>query len=536
VSFGLFDFDRDTGQLRRDGAAVKLAPQPARVLGLLLSRPGELVSRDEFRRELWGDDTFVDFERGLNFCIAQVRSALGDSSENPRFIQTVPRRGYRFIAPVMEPAPATDPEVTVSGTVPGSGDSPRDEGLSPNSGTGVARWVAAVAVAGIALAIWWAWSARQAPSPAEARSGGGSVRIAVLPVVNLTGDTALDELTDGFTDEVITQLGAAAGDRLAVIARTSAMAYRDSRKSVADIARELDVNYVVEGTLRREGDALRINSRLVSVATQTAIAQFEEMLDRAGTARQTQEAHASIRLARNVASELLPTPLGNSETRPAFTSPAAWDRFLHANAAFNKGTAKDVRRAVVELDQAVSRDPTFAAAWARLAEAHHLLAMMGSASPADSYPGAQRAAQQAITLAPGQATSHLAHGPRAALVPLATFGRSRVLRTRISPQPEPGGGASRLRLGARRPRAPRRCHQAHHAGARSRSAVDTREQRRGVVVSAPAPTAGRHPRLSTHAGDRCRLARSAGVSRTLLHRAAALHCRVSSGARDTAGA
>jgi TolB-like protein/Tfp pilus assembly protein PilF len=234
--------------------------------------------------------------------------------------------------------------------------------------------------------------------------------VAVLPLLNLTGDATLNDFADGLTDEVITQLGTAAGDRLAVISRTSAMAYRDSRKSVADIARELDVSYVLEGALRREGDALRINNRLIAVSTQAAIAQFEEMLDRTSTALPTHEVHASIRIARNVASELLPAPLTHAEARPARTSAAAWDTFLQANAAMNRGTSPDIRRAVAGFEDTVTRDPQFAAAWARLAEAQHLLAMMGVAPPGDAYPAAQHAAQQAMRAAPDQANAHLANG------------------------------------------------------------------------------------------------------------------------------
>jgi TolB-like protein/DNA-binding winged helix-turn-helix (wHTH) protein/tetratricopeptide (TPR) repeat protein len=410
VCFGVFDFSVESGELRRDGTPVKLAPQPTRVLALLLSRPGEVVGRDEFRRELWGDDTFVDFERGLNFCITQVRSALGDASENPRFVQTVPKRGYRFIAPVSRPVPEIGDRPSFGGlspTLPSPPPSPATtRGRRPSRRR---TWWTAAAVVALAIVGWWVWGGRPAPGPARAQASAVPARVAVLPFANMTGDAGADYVADGLTDEVITQLGTLTRDRVAVIARTSVMTYRDSRKSVAEIGRELDVQYVVEGSIRRNGSALRVNGSLVAVSDQSAVARWEETFDSSAATPQQHETHASIRIARRAALELLPSldaPVGRAATADA----ALWNDFLAASALLNRGTPEEVQRAIQQLDGIVQREGRFAAAWAKLAEARHLLVMMGAMPPADAYPAAQRAAQHAVQADANLPSAHLAQG------------------------------------------------------------------------------------------------------------------------------
>ena len=389
VSFGLFDFDGERGELRRDGVVVKLAPQPARVLGLLISRPGELVSRDELRRELWGEDTFVDFERGLNFCITQARAALGDASDNPRFIQTVPRRGYRFIAPVAMPP------------VPSSSSDPDP----PASQSPLGRWLAAAAIAGVVLATW-AWGTRSSTHPVDPAM---PMRIAVMPFANLTGDPSADYLADALTDEVIMQLGTFGRNRLAVIARTSAMRYRTQQKSVTEIGRELDVAYVVESSVRRTGQSLRLSSSLVSVVSGTAVISWDDMFDAITGTAETQQTHAAIRVSRRIAAALLPEADTATAERSTLNT-AAWDAFLRASALLNSGTPNDIVNASAQLKDAVQRDPSFAAAWARLAEVEHLRVMMGQAAPVDAYPSAREAAARAIAGARNLPAAYLAEG------------------------------------------------------------------------------------------------------------------------------
>jgi TolB-like protein/DNA-binding winged helix-turn-helix (wHTH) protein/Tfp pilus assembly protein PilF len=398
LRFGLFDFDAAAGELRRDGDFVKLPPQPARLLASLLRRAGEVVTRDELRRELWGADTFVDFERSLNFCVQQVRAALGDSSDNPRFIQTVPRRGYRFIAPVSivtaheHPAPLKPPSSPLAFPVPRRH-----------------LWLAVPATTLIVLLLA-AWlipfniaAPRHTPAPASRPT-----RVVVLPFANLTGDESASYLADGLTDELIARLGAMGGDALAVIARTSAMTYRNTSKTITDIGKELDVAFVVEGSVRRDAGGLRISGSLVPVQQQTAIARWDESFDSGEGGADARNTFAAIRLARLVAIRLLPSAKVSAPQTTA--DPDAWDALLQANAAIERGTADDARRAVSSLEHAVTVDPGFAGAWAQLAQVKHLLVMMGVERPADAYARAQEAADSAVRLDPQLASAHIAHG------------------------------------------------------------------------------------------------------------------------------
>jgi TolB-like protein/DNA-binding winged helix-turn-helix (wHTH) protein/tetratricopeptide (TPR) repeat protein len=398
--FGLFDFEFRTGELRRDGQVVKLSPQPARVLALLLARPGEVVLRDELRSHLWGDDTFVDFERGLNFCILQVRSALGDSSDNPRYVQTVPRKGYRFIAPVARVAPVA-PDALVHRTAPSAPDAPS----APVAPASIWRPVAAIGAATLVLVAWLGWSGR---SP-DGAALPGRIRVAVLPFVNLTGDAGADYLADGLTDELITELGQLSPKRLAVIARTSAMTYRNTPKTVAQIGQELGVSFVVENSVRREAGGLRIGSNLIAARDQTPVAVWSELFGSDEAAPPASQTGAAIRMARLIALEMV-------DDRPADDAPrstpsvAAWNHLLRGRALMNRGTPDEVRRAIAELESAVSVDPRFATGWAKLAEARHLLVMMGAAAPTDAYPPAHDAAERALAADSRLADAHLAQG------------------------------------------------------------------------------------------------------------------------------
>lgn len=414
--FGLFEFAFRSGELRRDGQPVKLSPQPARVLALLLSRPGELVLRDELRSHLWGEDTFVDFERGLNFCILQVRGALGDSSDNPRFVQTVPRKGYRFIAPVTPvgppasattapspaPAPALSPAATIDASAAGKVGRPRAR-------TPLLAGAAALVVALAGLA-WLADALRvRTPHTPGVEASASRVRVAVLPVVNLTGDASADYLADGLTDELIAELGQLSPQRLAVIARTSAMSYRQTPKTVAQIARELNVRFVVESSLRREGSGIRIGSSLVAAADQSPVATWSETFgDGARTGAESQT-RAAIRMARLVARSLVPDRTAGDPPAGAGHA-AAWNRLIAGRALMNGGSAADVRRAIAAFEAATGEDPSLAAAWAKQAEARHVLVMMGAASPSEMYPAAREAAARAIRANPAMADSHLAQG------------------------------------------------------------------------------------------------------------------------------
>lgn len=454
--FGTFEFDLQRGELLREGRLVKLQPQPARLLALLVAHAGRVVLRDEIKTHLWGHDTFVDFERGLNFCILQVRTALGDQSDNPRFIQTVPRRGYRFIAPVWPqmsdgPQMARMPDEPQTPRVP---DEPRlaqidtlsassalseheTSALSPSS---VARetsapsapsaaretstpsapressvrsapsaawrlsaaqwWLAALLIGGVALVI--AGLIRRDPPASAAK-----IRLAVLPIENLTGDPDADYLADGLTDELIAQLGRLSPDRLGVISRTSVMAYRGAGKSVAEIGRELDVAFVVEGALRRDGSRVRVTSELVSTGDQTQI--WADAFERPDTDTVLLQTDVGARIAGALARELVPGTPGPGLPPPTRNADA-WDLYLRGRHFMNRGTPSDVAEAVRLFEAAVAQDPAFAAGWAQIAEARHLQVMIGSGSPLDAYPAAGDAARRALGLDGSLADAHVAAG------------------------------------------------------------------------------------------------------------------------------
>ena len=248
VRFGIFEADLDAGELRKNGARVHLQEQPFQVLGVLLERSGQLVSREDICRRVWGERTFVEFDHALNTAIKKIRIAIGDDAATPRYIETVPKRGYRFIAPIQAQV-----DVSASPVAPVV--------LSASAG---ARWkpifIGAVGVtvvlAGIGVLLLGG------PRGSDAR-GASQILLAVLPFENASGDAAQESLCDGITQEVITQLGHSNPSRLWVAARSKVLPYRNSTKPVSQIGRELGADYLMEGNLRRDGARVRVTAELI---------------------------------------------------------------------------------------------------------------------------------------------------------------------------------------------------------------------------------------------------------------------------------
>src|SRR6516225_3029892 len=262
VRFGVFEIDLQTGELRKQGLRIKLQEQPLQILVLLLQRHGEVVARDELRHRLWADDTFVDFDHSLNTAVMRLRETLGDSSENPVFIETVPKRGYRFIFPSVEvsTSPPEDREVKLieelrAGTslattaLPVSRLLPR-EPSSPKAAAAPSNLRKALKISAIVLASTVILSSLMALYIHEVSASKSRSRqipsLVVLPLENVSGDSSQDYFADGMTDELIARLAKIRS--LRVISRTTAMAYKDSRKPLSEIARDLRVDAVVEGT------------------------------------------------------------------------------------------------------------------------------------------------------------------------------------------------------------------------------------------------------------------------------------------------
>src|SRR5215207_2545558 len=253
VRFGAFQLDLQTGELQKGGARINLPDQPFRVLATLLERPGELVTREVLRQRLWSAETFVDFEHGLNAAVRRLRDALGDSADVPRFIETLPRRGYRFIVPVIQP-PATEEassrpeEPTKSEALP----TPAVTLARPLTRARVLGVIATVVL--VAAAVLWAFGYRSRSAiRGESAAASGRSMLAVLPFENLTGDPDQEYLADGMTDELIAQLGRMDPSRLGVIARTSAMQFKKTTKRADQIGSELGVSHLLEGSVRTTG-------------------------------------------------------------------------------------------------------------------------------------------------------------------------------------------------------------------------------------------------------------------------------------------
>ena len=250
VLFGDFELRRPTLELLRDGKPVPLQRQPAKVLDLLLDNPGALVSRAQLQRHVWGTDIQVDFDQGLNYCMKQIRRALGDSADTPRYIATEPRRGYRFLASVRVAEPPQEPDSPVDGTW--------------LRRVGWRRWSLGALVPTLLVAVAVTFLRHgDSGNPAMPR------RLVVLPFVDLSPEGGAAILGSGLSQELTTQLARSYGDRLEVIASTSAMTYQDTEKSIEQIRSELWVDYVLEGSVRRAGDRLRITAQLIRASDQS---------------------------------------------------------------------------------------------------------------------------------------------------------------------------------------------------------------------------------------------------------------------------
>jgi DNA-binding winged helix-turn-helix (wHTH) protein/TolB-like protein len=283
VRFGQFGFDPATGELTRGGTPVRLQPQPARVLALLVERAGAIVTRDEIRRHVWGDETFVDFERGLNFCIAQIRSALGDTADSPRYVETVPKRGYRFIAPVSDgrDGPETGPIVA------------RPVRRQSSAWFVTISTMLAVAAAA-ALFLVWQWT-----PPASA-----AVPVAVVPFDNQTGSAEYDRVAEGLADATVAQLATWPGPpRFAVVGNAAILRRARGFRDIKAIAAELSVEFVVLGQVQRDGERVRVVAHLIRTSDERHL--WANRFDRPALTLAAQAEIADV-IAREVARRLQP--------------------------------------------------------------------------------------------------------------------------------------------------------------------------------------------------------------------------------------
>ena len=395
--FGVFEVNLPARELRKHGVRVRLSGQPLAILEMLLDSPGEIVTREQMRAKLWDSDTFVDFEHSLNSAIKKLRAALGDSPDNSRYVETIPKLGYRFIAPVEELAK----DSPHSSAAEAAGDSSQSTAKGMGAPARIWPWVLGASLVAIAaLAISWR-SIRSAVPP---RVNQGRVMIAVLPFKNLTGDSAQDYFSEGLTEEMIAQLRRLNPDRLGVIASSSVARFQHGGAGLDKIQKELGVEYVVEGTVRRDADSVRVTTQLVQSKDQSTV--WSREYDRSLSNLLVLQSE----IAQQISGELLSAfePRKHLAT-PAALSPEAYeayDLYLKGRFFWNKRTPQGFDRALECFQQSIAKDPAYARSYAGLADTY---ALMGSyyIVPVDSIKvKARDAARRATQLDDNLAEGH----------------------------------------------------------------------------------------------------------------------------------
>jgi TolB-like protein/DNA-binding winged helix-turn-helix (wHTH) protein/Flp pilus assembly protein TadD len=411
VRFGTYEVSFQSGEVRKSGLRIRVQQQPMKLLEILLEHPGEVVTREQLRGRVWPAESFGDFDQALNISIGKLRSALGDSAENPRFIETLPKRGYRFIADVSVVDADARPkrQGPVAGDLPGSQENGSQENWSQETKTGPehkipgavsavapqrrlwpTRWVIVALALVLSLLIFFAWRFRsRAPAPTGIRS------IAVLPLENLSGDASQNYFADGMTDELITDLAQISA--LRVISRTSVMVYKGARKPLPQIARELNVDAVVEGTVLRSGDQVRITAQLIEASTDKHLwSQSYEGELRDTLALQNRVASA---IADQIRINLTPQEQAALKN-VRVVNPQAYESYLKGRYFWNKRTADGLKVALAYFKQAIEEDPKYAQAYSGLADTYALLGDWQYAvmTPKEAFPKAKAAAIKALEL------------------------------------------------------------------------------------------------------------------------------------------
>jgi TolB-like protein/DNA-binding winged helix-turn-helix (wHTH) protein/Tfp pilus assembly protein PilF len=403
VRFGVFEVDLRAGELRKKGIKIRLQGQPYLLLISLLKQPGEVVTREELRSALWPQDTFVDFDHGLSTAVNKLREVLGDSAANPRFVETLPRRGYRFIAPVE--AVGDSEETTPVSAAANPGEAGEQSQIEPLAATKVEvrtprlpYWrISALTLLLASAALAVVLFLRSHPST-QIRS------IAVLPLENLSGDASQDYFSDGMTEELITELGQIGN--LRVISRTSAMTYKGTHRTLPQIAQELNVDAVVEGAVLRSGSRVRITAQLiVAMADKQLWAKSYE-----GDLRDTLKLQSQV--ARAIADEIRTTLTPHEKAALSSgngVNPQAYEAYLKGRYFWNKRTADGLTKAIDYFDEAIEWKPDYAQAYAGLADSYALAGdwKYGLLAPKEAYPKAKAAASKAIALDSALGEAHI---------------------------------------------------------------------------------------------------------------------------------
>ena len=386
IEFEDFELDKRAGELRKANVKLKLTGQPLLVLVALAERPGDVVTRDELQKRLW-PDTFVDVDHNLNTAVNKIREALGDSAERPRYVETVPRRGYRFIAELKVPKPAV-------------------VAIEPNRffpahrkwGTRLWLALAIVLCIGLAVAAWIVIRHR-----ATATVGPRIQSLAVLPLRNLSGDPTQEYLADGMTEALIGRL--ANIKDLHVISHTSVLRFKNPQISIPEIARTLGVDAVVEGSVEKEGDRIRVTARLIRGTAEQHF--WSETYDREMRDALTLESE----LAQSIASKVEVTVTGEEHRRLSSArrvAPEVYESYLKGRFSLAQTNRAEIERSIPYFEDALNRDATFAPAYLGLAEAYSVLgSIFAGVDPSNTRPQVTRFARKALELNPDLAEAHV---------------------------------------------------------------------------------------------------------------------------------
>jgi len=407
VRFGAFEADLHSGELRKHGLKIKLQDQPFQVLVLLLERSGDVVTREELCQKLWPAEAFVDIDVGLNTAIKRLRDALGDSAVTPRFVETLPRRGYRFIARTEEVAGSPVGRKVVEPPAPGNGEpegsSDSTESVAATSNIAQAKaergWTKttrgsywfALGTGAVLLALFLGLNLREQRDRLVGRMDAGRIRsLAVLPLDNLSGDASQQYFADGMTDALITNLSKI--DALRVISHTSVSHFKRTTKPLHEIATELQVDAVIEGTVEREADRVRITANLVQAFPEKHL--WAESYDR--DLRSILDLESEV--ARTIAGQIKITVTPEERRRLAVSQtvdPEAHELYLKGAFYNNKWTKEGFEKGIEYFNRALERDPRNARAYAELAVAYGGLGIYGDMK---GYPRQKAASLKALEI------------------------------------------------------------------------------------------------------------------------------------------
>src|ERR1700677_358771 len=425
ILFGAFELNLSTGELRSIEAPdpgnpdlnnkVILREQVFQILRMLLEREGEIVTREEIEKRLWASDTTVDFDRSINGTVNALRRALGDSADNPRYIETLARRGYRLM-------PAIEYRESPPGTALGKDREQREQSaIEISDNTAIVQekvqekvqrqikphgWKAALVLASVVILMvvaYMSWRHFRTITPPKSEK----IMLAVLPFENLTGDPNKEYLADGLTEEIISQLGQLNPEQLGVIARTSVMGYRHKDERLDQIGRDLSVQYVLENSLRESGDHMRLTTQLIQVKDQTHLwAQdydypAKDILNVEDDVAKAVAREIRLRLTSQQQAELAQSDPANSE---------AFDAYLQGHYYFERDSKKDTAMAAKYYERATQLDPNYALAWAGLSRVRLWQTNVGLLPAEEGHRLAREAVERALELNPNLAQAHAQMG------------------------------------------------------------------------------------------------------------------------------